>query len=51
MSEVEKKKIPRSFMKRIKKLGFKEKDAEVLFQTKLDWTAITSDCKIYCVER
>ena len=37
-------------MKTIKKLGLREEDAEVLYQTKIDWTAVYSDNKIYCAE-
>ena len=28
----------------------KEEDAEILFKTKIDWSAIYSDNKIYCTE-
>ena len=34
----------------IKKFGLKEEDAEVLFQTRIDWTAVYSNNKIYCTE-
>ena len=42
--------IPKDFMKTIKKLGLREEDAEVLYQTKIDWTAVYSENKIYCAE-
>ena len=42
--------IPKDFIKRIKKLGLKEEDAEILFRSKIDWTAVYSENKIYCTE-
>ena len=42
--------IPKDFIKTIKKLGLREEDAEVLYQTKIDWTAVYSENKIYCPE-
>merc|ERR1712168_1556909 len=45
-----KEEIPKSFIKKIKELGLKEEDAETLFETKIDWDAVYSDNKIYCVE-
>ena len=50
--ETEKRKIdvPKEFIKKIKNLGMKVKDAEVLFRSKIDWTAIYSENKIYCIE-
>ena len=42
--------IPKDFIKKIKNLGMKVEDAEVLFKSKIDWTAIYSENKIYCVE-
>ena len=39
------------FIRKIKELGFKEKDAEILFETKLDWDSITLNSDIHCVER
>ena len=45
-----KKDIPKEFIKKIKNLGMKVEDAEVLFKSKIDWTAVYSDNKIYCVE-
>ena len=50
--ETEKRKIdiPRDFIEKIKKLGMNVEDAEILFRTKIDWTAVYSQNKIYCVE-
>ena len=42
--------IPKDFIKKIKKLGMKEDDAEVLYKTKIDWTAVYSENKLYCPE-
>ena len=42
--------VPKSFIVKIKSLGLKEEDAEVLYETKIDWTAVYSDNKIYCTE-
>ena len=49
--EQKKKEIPKEFMKQIKKLGMKEEDAEVLYQTKIDWAAVYSENKIHCAEK
>ena len=46
-----KKEIPKEFMKKIKKLGMREEDAEVLYKTKIDWAAVYSENKIHCVEQ
>ena len=50
--ETEKRKtdIPKEFIKKIKNLGMKVADAEVLFKSKIDWAAVYSENKIYCVE-
>ena len=50
--ETEKRKtdIPKEFIKKIKNLGMKVEDAEILFKSKIDWCAVYSDNKIYCVE-
>ena len=50
--ETEKRKtdIPKEFIKKIKNLGLKVEDAEILYKSKIDWTAIYSENKIYCVE-
>ena len=45
-----KKDIPKKFFKQIQKLGLRKEDAEILFETKVDWTAVYSDNKIYCTE-
>ena len=52
-NETEKRKkidVPKEFLEKIKKLGMKEEDAEILFKSKIDWCAVYSDNKIYCVE-
>ena len=38
-------------MKKIKKLGLREEDAQILYQTKIDWTAVYSNNKLYCTEK
>ena len=43
--------IPKDFIKKIKKLGMNVDDAEVLYKTKIDWTAVYSTNKIYCTEQ
>ena len=50
--ETEKRKnpIPKDFIKKIKNLGMKVEDAEILFKSGIDWTAVYSDNKIHCVE-
>ena len=52
MKETEKRKthIPREFIKKIKKLGMKVEDAEILYKSKIDWCAIYSENKIFCAE-
>ena len=45
-----KKEVPKEFIKKIKKLGMRVEDAEVLYATKIEWTAVYSDNKIYCTE-
>merc|ERR1711917_25391 len=42
--------VPKEFIKKIRNLGMKVEDAEILFKSKIDWTAVYSDNKIYCVE-
>ena len=42
--------VPKDFIKKIKSLGLKEEDAEILYETKIDWTTVYSDNKIYCTE-
>ena len=42
--------VPKEFIKKIKNLGMKVEDAEVLFKSKIEWTAVYSDNKIYCAE-
>ena len=48
--ENRKKDIPKEFMRKIENLGMNAEDAEVLFISKIDWTAVYSENKIYCVE-
>ena len=48
--EREKIEIPKKFIKKIKRLGMREIDAEILYKSKIDWTACYSDNKIYCPE-
>ena len=52
-NETEKRKktdVPKEFVEKIKNLGMKVEHAEILFQSKIDWCAVYSDNKIYCVE-
>ena len=49
-TEKRKKDIPKEFIKKIKNLGMNLADAEVLFKSKIDWCAVYSENKIYCVE-
>ena len=42
--------VPKEFIKKIKNLGMNVKDAEVLYKSKIDWTAVYSNNKIYCPE-
>ena len=49
-SERRKVDIPKEFIKKIKKLGMRVEDAEVLYKSKIDWCAVYSENKIYCVE-
>jgi len=43
--------IPVEFIEKIKKLGMKEIDAEVLYKTTINWTEVYSENKIYCTEQ
>ena len=43
--------LPKTFLETIKKLGLREQDAETLYSTKINWTAVFSDNKIFCPER
>ena len=45
-----KKEVPKDFIKKIKKLGMKEENATILYETKIDWTAVYSKNKIFCTE-
>ena len=42
--------VPKEFIQKIKELGMKEEDADILYQTKIDWTAVYSENKIFCTE-
>ena len=44
------KEIPKEFIKKIEKLGMKKEDAEVLYKTQIDWTAVYSKNKLHCAE-
>ena len=49
-TEQRKKDIPKDFIKKIKDLGMKVEDATILYKSKIDWCAVYSENKIYCVE-
>ena len=36
----EKIEIPKKFMKKIRKLGLREEDADILYKSKIDWTSV-----------
>ena len=38
------------FIKKIKNLGMRKEDADILYKTNINWTAVYSDNKIYCTE-
>ena len=42
--------IPKKFIRKIKKLGLRQEDAVVLYETKIDWETVYADNKIYCAE-
>ena len=42
--------VPKEFLKKIKNLGMKEEDAQILYRSRIDWTAVYSDNKIHCAE-
>jgi len=42
--------VPEKFITKIKKLGMRVEDAEILYKSKIDWAAFYSDNKIYCPE-
>jgi len=42
--------IPKEFLKKIEKLGFNQDNARVLYDTKMDWTAMNSESNIYCTQ-
>ena len=47
---VKKNDVPKEFIKKIQKLGMKIEDADLLYKTKIDWTAVYSENKLYCTE-
>ena len=42
--------IPNEFIKTIEELGMRKKDAVMLYKSKIDWVAVYSENKIYCIE-
>jgi len=44
--ETRKKGIPKEFIRKIKRLGMKIEDAEVLFKSKINWSAVYTENKI-----
>ena len=42
--------VPKEFIKKIKNLGMRKEDADILYKTNINWTAVYSDNKIYCTE-
>lgn len=46
-----KKEVPIEFIKKIEKLGMRIEDADALYASKIEWTAIYSENKIYCTDR
>ena len=42
--------VPKEFIKKIKKLGMKVEDADILYESKINWTAVYSNNRIYCIE-
>ena len=47
---VKKEDVPKQFIKQIQRLGMKVEDAELLYRTKINWTAVYSENKLYCTE-
>ena len=47
---VKKEDVPKQFIKQIQRLGMKVEDAELLYKTKINWTAVYSENKLYCTE-
>ena len=47
---VKKEDVPEQFIKQIQRLGMKVEDAEMLYKTKINWTAVYSENKLYCTE-
>jgi len=44
------KSVPKDFIRKIEKLGMNVKDAEILYQCRIDWSVVYSENKIYCIE-
>ena len=42
--------VSNEFIKQILKLGMKVEDVELLYKTKINWTAVYSENKLYCTE-
>ena len=42
--------VPKEFITKIENLGMNVEDAEILFKSKIDWCAVYSENKVYCVE-
>ena len=42
--------VPNEFIKHILKLGMKVEDVELLYKTKINWTVVYSENKLYCTE-
>lgn len=45
-----KKDVPKEFIKKIQNLGMNVEEAEVLYKSNIDWTAVYSKNRIYCAE-
>ena len=43
--------VPFEFIEKIKKLGMEESDAGILYKTRINWTEVYSENKIYCTEQ
>ena len=43
--------VPQDFIQMMKKIGFNEDSANVLYETKVDWVALQSENKIHCTVR
>ena len=43
--------VPFEFIEKIKKLGMEESEAGILYKTRINWTEVYSENKIYCTEQ